>query len=139
MSEEESEPVGRAEDHAHAQEKQREGGALGSGSRVLPGHGQGRRGAGDAQRDVDLGLDDLAGLANLARVRDPARVDRGTARPDDTAEGVCQRPDLKDSNFMPASPLVMPTLPVRTGLVRAEASRRASCSAGRVRRRRWES
>ena len=38
------------------------------------------------EREVQLGLDDLAGLADLLAVRDPARIDRGPGRADRAAE-----------------------------------------------------
>ena len=38
------------------------------------------------EREVELRLDDLAGLADLLGVRDPARVDRRARRPDRAAE-----------------------------------------------------
>ena len=46
--------------------------------------------AADAHREVQLGLDDLAGLADLLRVRDPARVDRGARGADGPAELRCE-------------------------------------------------
>ena len=42
--------------------------------------------AGDAEREVELRLDDLAGLADLLGVRDPARVDGRARRADRAAE-----------------------------------------------------
>src|SRR4051794_5378836 len=42
--------------------------------------------AGHAEGEVELRLDDLAGLPDLLAVRDPARVDGGTRRTDDAAE-----------------------------------------------------
>ena len=42
--------------------------------------------AADAEREVELRLDDLAGLADLLGVRDPAGVDRRARRPDRAAE-----------------------------------------------------
>ena len=42
--------------------------------------------AGDAEREVQRGLHDLAGLADLLAVRDPARVDGRAGRPDRAAE-----------------------------------------------------
>ena len=38
------------------------------------------------EREVQLGLDDLAGLADLLAVRDPARIDGGTGRADGATE-----------------------------------------------------
>ena len=43
--------------------------------------------AADAHREVELRLDDLAGLADLLAVRDPARVDRGSRRAHGAAQG----------------------------------------------------
>ena len=42
--------------------------------------------AADPEREVELGLDDLAGLADLLGVRDPAGVDGRPRRPDRAAE-----------------------------------------------------
>src|SRR5258706_7229309 len=42
--------------------------------------------AGDPEREIERGLDDLAGLADLLGVRDPARVDRGPGRADGATE-----------------------------------------------------
>ena len=42
--------------------------------------------AADAEREVQLGLDDLARLADLLAVRDPARIDSGAGRADGPAE-----------------------------------------------------
>ena len=44
--------------------------------------------AADPERQVELGLDDLARLADLLAVRDPARVDRRPCRADGAAERV---------------------------------------------------
>src|SRR5438309_7750922 len=44
--------------------------------------------AGDAERDVELRRDGLAGLADLRRVRVPARVDDRARRADRAAEGL---------------------------------------------------
>src|SRR5206468_6861349 len=44
--------------------------------------------AGNAEREVELGLDDLARLADLLGVRDPARIDRRTGRAHRATEGV---------------------------------------------------
>ena len=42
--------------------------------------------AADAEREVQLGLDDLAGLADLLAVRDPARIHGGPGRTDRATE-----------------------------------------------------
>ena len=42
--------------------------------------------AADPEREVELRLDDLAGLADLLGVRDPARVDGRPRRPDRATE-----------------------------------------------------
>ena len=49
--------------------------------------------AADPEREVELRLDDLAGLADLLGVRDPARIDRRTRRADRAAE---RRGELAD-------------------------------------------
>src|SRR5688572_28341138 len=53
-------------------------------------------GAADAHREVELGLHDLARLADLLAVRDPARIDRGSRRSHRATEGfgeVCDEPE----------------------------------------------
>jgi hypothetical protein len=47
----------------------------------------------DADRDIDFGGDDLAGLADLIVVGDIARIDRSARRADGGAELVGQRED----------------------------------------------
>ena len=42
--------------------------------------------AADPEREIQLRLDDLARLADLLGIRDPAGIDRGTGRPDRAAE-----------------------------------------------------
>ena len=61
---------------------------------AVDGHDRARRphpdlvldGAADAEREVELGLDDLAGLPDLLAVRDPAGIDRRAGRPDRATE-----------------------------------------------------
>ena len=61
---------------------------------AVDGHDRARRphpdlvldGAADPEREVELGLDDLAGLADLLAVRDPAGIDRRAGRPDRATE-----------------------------------------------------
>ena len=52
--------------------------------------------AGDAGRDVELGRDLLAGLADLVAVGVPAGVDRGAGGADGGAEGVGERLDRRE-------------------------------------------
>ena len=56
--------------------------------------------AADPEREVERRLHDLAGLADLLGVRDPARVDRGPGRPDRAAER--RRPAPRRARSRPA-------------------------------------
>src|SRR3954469_1178003 len=54
-------------------------------------------GAADPEREVQLGLDDLPGLADLLAIRDPAGIDCRTRRPDRSAERVCDLPHEREA------------------------------------------
>ena len=70
----------------------------------------------DAQPEVQRGLDDLAGLADLARVRDPAGVDGGPRRADHAAQLGCA-----SSSTIP-KPSGLPTPRPPTTTIRASSS-----------------
>ena len=68
--------------------------AIGASGITVDGHDRPRRPhpdlvldrATDPEREVELGLDDLAGLPDLLAVRDPAGIDRRAGRPDGATE-----------------------------------------------------
>ena len=53
--------------------------------------------AADAVGDVQIGRDGLAGLTDLMRVRNPARIDSGTARADGGAQRLRQFDDRREA------------------------------------------
>ena len=61
--------------------------------------GQVLDGAGDAARDVELGADGLAGLADLVRVGDPAFVHGAPRRSNSAAEGLGQFLEQRESSW----------------------------------------
>ena len=90
----------------------------------------------DAEREVQLRLDDLAGLADLLAVRDPAGIDRGARRADRAAERLGELLDEREA-VGSADPATAgdddPGVVDRRGRASASRSARRVRTAGRPR------